>query len=88
MKEFLTNMAKQQQAGHPQTLFIQEANPKTKHQDSFNSSWLMNAVAIHPISITNFEWPPSEKLKEYMAKGIYLIGVENDKKDGRGNCFN
>ena len=37
LKELLTNMAKQQQAGSPQTLFIQETFQKTKHQVAFNS---------------------------------------------------
>jgi hypothetical protein len=81
-------MAKQQQAGHPQTFFMQEANPNTKHQDTFNSSWLTNAVPINDKSETIFEWPPSAKLKEYIAKGIYLIGFSNDNEDGKGIYFN
>ncbi len=81
-------MAKKQQAEHPQTLFIQEANPKITHQDPFTSSWLTNAVLIRPDSKTIFEWPPSSKLEEYMAKGIYLIGFENNEEDGTGVDFN
>jgi hypothetical protein len=49
---------------------------------------LSNAVLINPGSERVFEWPPSAKSKEYMAKGIYLIGFENDKENGKGNCFN
>jgi len=60
-------MAKQQQAEHPQTLFIQEANPKITHQYSFTSSKLTNAVPFNAKSETIFEWPPSSKLEEYMA---------------------
>ncbi len=81
-------MAKQQQAEHPQTLFIQQANPKTTHQYSFNSSYLTNAVHINHESKTIFEWPPGAKLKEYMAEGIYLIGIENSRENGTGNLFN
>ncbi len=81
-------MAKQQQAEHPQTLFIPDANPKNNQKDAFKSSWLTNAVPINDKSETIFEWPPSAKLKEYIAKGIYLIGFENDNEDGIGIFFN
>jgi hypothetical protein len=67
---------------------MQEANPKTKHQGGFYKSCLKNAVKINPESETIFEWPPRSKSKEYMAKGIYLIGFENDEYDGTGYCFN
>ncbi len=67
---------------------MQEANPKTKLFVTFNSSWLTNAVAIFPDSKIIFEWPTSSKLKENMAKGIYLIGFENNEKDYKGACFN
>ena len=35
-----------------------------------------------------FVWPPESKTAEYMAKGIYFNGVENDKRNGTGRCFN
>ena len=45
-------------------------------------------MAINPNSKTIFEWPPSSKLKEYMSKGIHLIGFENNTQYGTGSQFN
>jgi hypothetical protein len=79
-------MAKQ--LASPQTLFMQEQNPNTKHQGIFKSDRLTNVACIDIYSKTIFEWPPSAKKGEYMAKGDYLTGFENNCADGRGSRFN
>jgi hypothetical protein len=66
---------------------------ENKSQDiKFKSSKLTKAACISPfkgaVTTEVFVWPPESKTAEYMAQGVYLNGVENDKKNGTGRCFN
>lgn len=49
---------------------------------------MTKAVRVNPNCTAVFEWPPSEKRDDYLAKGIYITGIENNHEKGLGNWFN
>ena len=61
---------------------------KVKYGRGLKWSRLTKAVRINLNSKVVFEWPPYEKRDDYLAKGIYINGIENNHDKGLGNWFN
>jgi hypothetical protein len=74
----------------PQVMFQQDSDYQIKFVKGSKLKWSRMTKVYRPWreSVTKFEWPPIEKREEFMYKGFYINGFENNHDKGLGNWFN